>query len=182
MASYAKFDVWQDSQGNAQNTVLQVVKTTLGDDLGTTTNDLTNDFPSWVITTNTTTWTDTNSLQLSITPKFANSLIKLELCIHSGARGNGNSAAIRVIRGDKIVFRPMHNSTTGPFSMNYHSNSNSHVMQSFVFYDTPNTVNIVTYSLQYRAYTSGSSVDIFGYGSAGHYAPLNTFSATEIAQ
>lgn len=182
MASYAKFDVWQDTQGNTQNTVLQVVKTSLGDDLGTTTDDNTNDFPAWVITTNTSTWTDTNNLQLSITPKFANSLIKLELCIYTGTRGNANSAGLRVIRGDKIIFRPMHNSTTGPFSMNYHSNSNTHAIQSFVFYDTPNTTNTVTYSLQYRAYVTSSSVDIFGYGSAGHFAPLNTFSATEIAQ
>lgn len=160
MTSYAKFDVWQDTQGNKQNTVVQVVKSVLGEDLGTTSSDQTNNFPAWVITTNTSTWTDTNNLQLSITPKFANSLIRLDLCFHNGTRGNANSAAVRVIRGDKIVFRPMSNATVGPFSMNFHGSTGTHTMQSFVFYDTPNTTNTVTYSLQYRAYTTGSSVDI----------------------
>ena len=181
MASYAKFDVWQDSQGNAQNTVLQVVKTSLGDDLGTTSNDNTNNFPAWVIYTNTTTWTTTNNLQLTITPKFSNSLIRLDLCVSLGISAANNSCGLRVIRGEKIVFRPMHN-TTGPFDINYHSAGNEHGQRSFIFYDEPNTVETITYSLQYRAYSSANSVAFFGWTGSGHYAPLNTFSAMEIAR
>lgn len=181
MPSIAKFDIWQNTAGITQPAIVQVVRTSLGGSLGTTSNDSTQDYPSWVIATTTTSWTDTPNLQLTITPKYATSIIKLELSIYMGSGNTARAAAIRVIRGSTIVWRPMSNST-GPFSMSYNGGGELHFHPMIMFFDSPNTTNSITYSLQYRTYNGVNTSHIFGYGSSGHYAPLNTFVATEIAQ
>ena len=170
----------QTVNGSTMNVPLQVVKTSLGDNLGTTSNDQTNENPSWAISSTTTTWTDTNNLQLTITPKFANSLIKLELCmfIHNG--GTSKAGAIRVIRGTTVLFRPIYNST-GPFSLGY-GESSRHDHITLTFFDTPNTTAPVTYRLQYRTYNGGTASHFFGYSAASHWSAYNVFVATEIAQ
>lgn len=180
MVSYAKFDVWQDTNGNKQNTVVQVVKSVLGEDLGTTASDQTNNFPSWVFSSTATVWTDTNNLQLTITPKFNNSLIKLDLFVFMHNINNGNNAGIRVLRGDKILWRPMRNATNG-FSTGHLGSSSMHNHHFWTFYDTPNTTNAVTYRLQYCNYNS-NVCHYFGYASANHWATTNSLTATEIAQ
>ncbi len=181
MASYAKFDVWQNTAGITQPATLQVVKSILGNNLGTTSNDSTQDNPSWAISTTTTTWTDTSNLQLTITPKFANSIIKLELCMYMGNGASGRAPAIRIIRGSTIVWRPNNNST-GPFSLGYAGQSDRHDQIFIMCIDSPNTTSAVTYSLQYRTYNGTNASTFFSYPAASHYGTLNTFVATEIAQ
>ena len=178
--SIVKTNKFQTLAGATMNMPIQVVKTSLGDNLGTTSNDSTNNYPSWVIGTNTTTWTDTTNLQLTITPRFATSIIKLELSIVAGNGGANAAPAIRIIRGSTIVWRPINNSV-GPFSMLY-SSGDIHGFPTVICFDSPNTTSAVTYSLQYRTYSGNTTVGIFGWPYANHYAPLNTFVATEIAQ
>lgn len=178
--SIVKTNKIQTLDGTTYNTPIQIVKSSLGDNLGTTSNDLTNDNPSWAFSSTTTTWTDTNNLQLTITPKFANSLIKLELSmfVHNG--GTDKAAAIRVIRGTTVLFRPVYN-TTGPFSLAYGSSAR-HDHVALTFFDTPNTTTPVTYRLQYRTYNGGTASHFFSYSAASHWAPYNVLVATEIAQ
>lgn len=179
--STVKANKIQTLNGDTYNVPIQVVKTVLGDSLGTTSNDSTQDQPAWVISTTTTTWTDTSNLQLTITPRFANSLIKLELHIYAGTGAAAKAAAIRIVRGTTILWRPTSNST-GPFSLGYISGSDGHFHHTLITYDSPNTTSPVTYRLQYRTYSGGSVSNLFGWPAAGHYAPINTFTAMEIAQ
>lgn len=185
MPSIAKFDVWKNGAGNNYNVPIQVVTSSLGTDLGTTdsaTSDRTQNQVPWSIVTNTTTWTDTSNLQLTITPKFSNSLIKLGLAITLNNNGNNNAAGIRVRRGNKIVFRPMIN-TTGPISTGYTTAGGNQWFTFFYeFYDSPATTSPVTYTLQYRAYSSAFNVVLFSGANNGDYAGANYLTATEIAQ
>jgi hypothetical protein len=171
--------------GTTYNVPIQVVYVALGTNLGTTvssTSDQTNLTPSWALTSTTTTWTDTSNLTLTITPKFSTSLIKLGLSIMLSNTGNLNSAGIRVRRGTTIVFRPGFNST-GPVTTGYSTGGGDQYFHHFLeFYDLPASTSAVTYTLQYRAYTSGTSPIWFAQTAATHYAAANWFTATEIAQ
>jgi len=185
--SIVKTNKFQTLDGLTYNVPIQVVTSSLGTDLGTTdtsTSDRTNANASYVIASNTTTWTDTSNLQLTITPKFASSIIKLNLSIFLYS-GLTNCAGIRVKRGNKIVFRPTLN-TTGPFGTGFIGTSGGNTDGDFQhyleFYDSPATTSPVTYSLQYRAYSSATTPMWFGFQGATLYSPANYFTATEIAQ
>jgi len=171
--------------GTTYNVPIQVVTSSLGTDLGTTvstTSDRTNDAASWGIQSNTTTWQNTSNLQLTITPKFSTSLIKLGLSIAMSNIGNQNAAGIRVIRGSTILFRPAIN-TTGPYSTGYTtSGQDCYFHHFFEFYDQPATTSAVTYSLQYRAYASSSSPWWFALPVSNQWGSANWFTATEIAK
>lgn len=182
MASYAKFDVWQNTQGVNYNTPIQVVSTAIHTDCGTTSNDQTNNSPStYGLTTTTTTWTDYAYMQLSITPKFASSKIKLDLSWYHYSGGNAYAGALRIRRGTTIVWRPMMN-TTGPFSMGYAGGSDTHMHYHISVIDSPATTSSITYVLQYRTYNGGGTSRFFHWDSSGHWAPPATFTAMEIAQ
>ena len=169
--------------GFTYNLPVQVVTSSLGAaDLGTTdtaTSDRTNPSPAYGILTNTTTWTDTTNLQLTITPKFSNSIMKCELSVYTLSTVASNPAAIRVKRGNKIVWRPIHN-TTGPFSNFYIDAANLHATPTVIFMDAPGTTSPVTYSLQYRTY-NGGFCSFFGTG-ASTWCNGQYFIVTEYAQ
>lgn len=167
--------------GTTWNVPVQVVTSSLGTNLGTTSNDQTNANASWSISTTATTWTDTSNLQLTMTPKFTNSLIRLELSIYSWAGGSGRGVAVRVIRGSTILYRPLID-TTGPYGMNFGDLSAHHFTSHLVFFDTPNTISPITYSLQYRTYNGVSAARLFGLQSATSFSAANYLVATEFAQ
>lgn len=186
MPSIAKFDVWKNGAGTNYNVPIQVVTSSLGTNLGTTvssTSDRTQDQPSWAFASTTTTWTDMplNQLQLTITPKFSTSIIKLGLAITMNNGTNNNAAGVRVRRGTTIVFRPLINNV-GPVSTFFTSTGGASWAQFFYeFYDSPATTSSITYNLQYRTY-SGATAYWFGGSVPGDYAGANYFTATEIAQ
>lgn len=159
---------------------IQVVTSSLGTDLGTTTNDQTNNNPAWAFTSTTTTWADTTNLQLTITPKFANSLIRLDLSAYLYSGGANRAGALRIRRGTTIVMRPHHNAT-GPFSMGYNEAGGDHTHHFLTSYDSPATTSPVTYTLQYRTY-NGGAVHFFAQAANNNYGALNILTATEIAQ
>jgi len=168
--------------GTTYNMPVQIVTTSLGaENLGTTdtsTSDRTNLSPVWSIITTTTTWTDTSNLQLTITPKFDNSIIRLDLCVYLHNNSLSNAAAIRIKRGNKILWRPVMD-TTGPYSLGW-SSAYIHGTYNITTYDAPTTTSPITYSLQYRTYNGGQCV-LFG-PNTGAYGNSNYFTATEIAQ
>lgn len=182
--SVVKTNKFQTLDGLTYCVPIQVVTSSLGtSDLGTTdsaTSDRTNANPSWAITTTATTWTDTTSLQLTITPKFINSIIRLELIVYMGCEAANNAPGIRIKRGNKIIWRPQHD-TTGPFGTGWTTASTLHGVWNAIAFDQPATTSPVTYSLQYRTY-NGGSCRIFAYSAATAYGPSNYFIATEIAQ
>lgn len=181
--SIVKTNKFQTLDGMTYNVPIQVVTSSLGAaDLGTTlsaTSDRTNYNASYTIASTTTTWTDTSHLQLTITPKFSNSMIKLGLCVYLNNTANNGAPGIRVIRGTKIVFRPALN-TSGPFGVGYSGTGAQHSTYFFEFYDYPETTSPVTYRLQYRSY-DGGSCRWFGH-EGEHWSHANYFTATEIAQ
>jgi len=173
--------------GFTYNVPVQVVTSSLGAaDLGTTatsTSDRTasTNNPAWVIATSTTTWTNTSTLSLTISPKFANSIIRLDLSIFAYSSGNYSCpVGVRIIRGSTIVWRPAFN-TLGPYGMGFLNNSLGAFQHHITAIDSPATTSAITYSLQYRTYT-GSQCHLFGYGSASDWASSNYLIATEIAQ
>ena len=181
--SIVKTNKFQTLDGLTYNVPIQVVTSSLGaSDLGTTdtsTSDRTNLSPSYSITTTTTTWTDTSNLQLTITPKFSTSLIKLELSIYLRTNvTTGDAASVRIRRGNKIVWRPILD-TTGPYST-FWTNTSIHPQMAVIFMDNPQTTSPVTYTLQYRTYNGGSA-QLFG-PAAGSYGNAQYLIATEYAQ
>lgn len=182
--STIKTNKFQTLDGLTYSVPIQVITSSLGAaDLGTTdtsTSDRTNNNPAWALRSTTTTWTDTPNLQLTITPKFQTSIIRLELTVTLSTDASANAAGLRVRRGNKIVFRPAVN-TTGPYGLGYSgSGGNLWSQYNVVFYDTPSTTSPVTYTLQYRTY-NGGTCHWFGYVT-GDWAPANWFTATEYAQ
>ena len=181
--STIKANKFQTLDGLTYNVPIQVVTSSLGTDLGTTdsaTSDRTNTNASYVIASNTTTWTDTSNLQLTITPKFASSIIKLDLSAYLYSGGANRAGALRIRRGTTIVMRP-HHTLTGPFSMGYDEAGANHMHHFLTSYDRPATTSPVTYTLQYRTY-NGGSVHFFAQAANSNYGSLNVLTATEIAQ
>ncbi len=180
--SIVKTNKFQTLNGSTINVPIQLVSTSIHTDCGTTTNDQTNNSPStYGLTTTTTTWTDYAYMQLSITPRFATSIIKLDLSWYHYSGGNANAGALRIRRGTTIVWRPMSNST-GPFSAGYAGSSDTHMHYHISVIDSPATISPITYVIQYRTYSGGATSRFFHWDSSGHYAPPATFVATEIAQ
>jgi hypothetical protein len=170
----------QTLDGFTYHIPVQVVTSSLGADLGTTTNDQTNNNPAWAFTSTTTTWTDTSNLQLTITPKFASSIIKLDLSAYLYSGGANRAGALRIRRGTTIVMRP-HHSLTGPFSMGYNEAGGDHMHHFLTSYDRPATTSPITYTLQYRTF-NGGSVHFFAQAVNSNFGSLNVLTATEIAQ
>lgn len=185
--SIVKTNKFQTLDGMTYNVPIQVVTSSLGSDLGTTdtsTSDRTNLTPSWLISTTSTTWTDTTNLQLTITPKFSNSLIKLDLSMYAGvSTATAESPAIRIKRGNKIVYRPALTSGGAPYGHAYISPNTgtiaSYFQHFFTAYDAPGTTSPVTYTIQYRSFAGGTCVF---FAASGNYASCNFLVATEFAQ
>lgn len=178
--SIVKTNKFQTLDGMTYNVPIQVVSSSLGTNYGTTTNDQTNNNVSWGISTTTTTWTDTSNLQLTITPKFSNSIIKLDLSIMLYNAAN-NSAGIRIRRGTTLVWRPSFDGT-GPFSTGYTGAGVLWQTFNVTTFDSPSTTSPVTYTLQYRNYTNAAACIYFSNPTAGVYATSNYLIATEFAQ
>lgn len=172
--------------GFTYNVPVQVVTSSLGaGDLGTTatsTSDRTTSTnnPAWAITTTTTTWTDTSNLQLTITPRFANSIIRLDLNVMINTTTANSAGAVRIKRGSTIVWRPIMDAS-GPYSIGYTSTTSQYLTHYISVFDSPATTSPVTYSLQYRTY-AGGTCRIFGVPDANSWNSTNYLIATEIAQ
>ena len=176
--SIVKTNKFQTLAGDTMNVPIQVVRTSVGNQA--TTSAKSNENAAYAISTTTTTWTDYSFLQLTITPKFANSIIKLELCcyLNQDATTGYGGVGIRIRRGTTIVWEPQSN-TTGPYGSLY--SGQVYFTPTFIVFDSPAVTTPITYILQYRTY-NGTSSTLFAYPGSTQFGSINTFVATEIAQ
>jgi hypothetical protein len=159
-------------------TIVQVVRSTLGNQ--GTTSTAANENASYVLSFTTTTWTDTNLLATTITPKFSNSLIFLSISVFANQDNSSGEAApsYRIIRGTTVLWQPQTNSS-GPYGLTY-SSSQHYEHNTVECWDQPNTISPITYSLQYRSYGGASISRLFGYPGAQQWSPINCFTIMEI--
>lgn len=164
---------------NVSGNVVQVVKSTLGS-IGTTSSPA-NENASYALSFTNTSWADTSLLSLTITPKFANSYMFLNLSIfyNQDAASGDASPAIRIIRGTTVLFQPQTN-TTGPYGITY-ANTQHYDHKTIQCWDQPNTLSPITYSLQYRSYNGAATARLFGYPGTQQWSPTNAFTVMEIA-
>ena len=136
----------------------------------------------------TTSQTPTASeFQVDITPKYSNSLIKIDFTFYANPRGAANAPGIRIVRTisggtPTVVWQPPTN-TTSAFGMSYMpQETDHHVIKHFTAFDQPSSTSSINYRAYYYNYSSGSSVMYFCYNSDNHWAPPQALIVTEIAQ
>ena len=165
MSSIIRADRWQDSNGVAYNSVLQVVSTTKTDSFSVA----------------STTYTDITGLSVAITPKFATSKI-LVLANVSGSI----VAYVQLVRGStNICIADAAGSRVRATQSIYTAAGNIPNNSSFSFLDSPSTTSTTTYKIQVRAeagtvFVNRGSTDT----DAGTSFPRTTSTITvmEIAQ
>ena len=168
MSSIIRADRWQNSNGVAYNSVLQVVSTHKTD----------------VFTTTSTSYADITGLSVTITPYFSTS--KIMVMAHlMGDTSAAEATTIQLVRGSTAVGnantasnRTVSMTTVSTFETNRPSST------AFFYLDSPATTAATTYKIQIRtqtgtAYINQSQLD----SDSGNY-PRSTSSITvmEIAQ
>ena len=132
MSSIIRADRWQDSNGVAYNSVLQVVSTTKTDTFSTT----------------STSFTDVTGLSVTITPKFSTSKILVFADCKTG-NANGQPASLRIVRDSTAIYV---GDTAGNRILCFFGGDgagvNSLYQGSAVFLDSPGTASATTYKIQ----------------------------------
>ena len=139
-------------------------------------------------TISTTTQTPTASeFQVDITPKYSNSLIKVQFDFYAHPQGAANSPGMRIVRTISggtatVIWQPATN-TTSAFGMSYYPQETSHhQMHHIIAFDQPSSTDSINYRAYYYNYTTASACHYFGYVSDNHWAPPQALIVTEIAQ
>lgn len=142
MTSYAKFDVWQDTQGINYNAVLQVqfsIKT------------------DTYVSSGTSNWSTPPGLSVNITPKFSTSKILLisqvdaSGLVNTFGRYRRNGTVIGV--GDASGNR----SPSTSASWYYNNDGNTSKTMPMIFMDSPNSISLITYDIQLATPGSNST-------------------------
>lgn len=175
MASYAKFDVWQNTAGVNYGTVLQVVQTVKTD----------------TFTYSGSAFTDITGLSVAITPRFASSKIMVSVSMHAGAEQN-SYPAYRLFRDSTSIgvansVSPGTSSTFSAVTTVNAVNDTVHVLNiAFDFLDSPNTTSAVTYKVQVspmRTLTKAWYLNrSYLYDDANKVAASSSITVMEIAQ
>lgn len=170
MSSIIRADRWQNSNGVAYNSVLQVVSTTKTD----------------TFTMSSTTFTDITGMSATITPLFATSriLVMVNCTVQTGL---GNPL-IRLVRGSTNIClgnaagTNRQQATTGVYGADGRN-------LSFHFIDSPSTTSPTTYKLQMRGQNSAGAAISVSIGTTGDDADrtdnartTNSITLMEIAQ
>lgn len=143
MSSIIRADRWQNSDGVAYNSVLQVVSTAKTD----------------TFTTTSTTYGDITGLTASITPKFSNSKILIIAQVTVSGKNNAGYGSFRLNGGNASTYVGASSGTTvqSVFGGLTTGNLNSAVFShSIVYLDSPATTSAVTYAVQARSGTGDS--------------------------
>jgi hypothetical protein len=132
MSSIIRADRWQDSNGVAYNSVLQVVSTSKTDAFSTT----------------STSFTDVTGLSVSITPRFSTSRILVAGYVTFGTSGD-LQANVRLVRDSTGVFvGDTASSRPRGFALMSINNLAQSLPASPIFLDSPNTASAITYKIQ----------------------------------
>ena len=127
-----------------------------------------------------------SEFQVDITPKFDNSLIRIEFnyYVHTQATAqSANCKVVRTISGGTAtsIWQPPTNTTSG-FGNNYQNAASSvHEVRHLLAWDKPNTTTSTNYRIYYYNYAA-SSVMYFAYNSDNHWSCNSALTVTEIAQ
>ena len=177
--SVAKFNKWQDINGNLRTTILQT--------------KYVHKPSTWSAATTGNNFYDVTGLTINITPTFSNSLFLLQCVLYTGVssyqakfRYTRNSTAI--ISGDPEGSRPV---SSGTIIMYDDINSTERYRMFPMIgnhIDVPNTVNPLTYQIQMASY-DGQTVYLnrsynWQNSPANGYdaVPVSSFVVMEIAQ
>ena len=134
MSSIIRADRWQNSNGVAYNSVLQVVSTTKTDTFSTTSTSL----------------VDITGLSVSITPRFSTSRILVTFNVTADGPQSSGIALLR--DSTKIGSGAAAGSRPALSTITIYQTSDRPAVQSFTFLDSPATASAITYKLQ--TYTS----------------------------
>lgn len=140
---------------------------------------------SSAITTSSQTPT-ASEFQVDITPKFNNSLIRIEFnyYVHTQAvNQSGNCKVVRTISGGTAtsIWQPPTNTTSG-FGNNYsNAGTSTHEIRHLLAFDKPGTTTSTNYRIYYYNYAA-SSVMYFAYNGDNHWSCNSALTVTEIAQ
>lgn len=157
MSSIIRADRWQNSDGVAYNSVLQVVSTTKTDAFSTT----------------STSYTDLTGMSVSITPKFATSKILVTVSMNVGVSSDGVQATTKLVRDSTdVCIGDAAGSRTRAGTGGWNGASDQRAV-TINFLDSPATTSATTYKIQIRT-SSGT-----GYlNRSGTDTDNTTFSRT----
>lgn len=125
--------------------------------------------------TSSSSYVDVASSAVSITPKYANSLIKFSAKIFLHAQTGNNHNMYTVFR-DSTDLSTLYNATRcGEYGSGADGAHNTYDSFVYFIHDTPNTTNSVTYSIKFKR--SGGANNLYAHAQA-----LNEFTLEEIAQ
>lgn len=169
MTSIMRFDKWQNSLGQAYNSVVQVNQTVRS---------------ARTTYSSVTSWTDVVGMSVNITPKFADSKVMVEVVVHASVSGS-TSINFRVLRnGSAIGLGDTGNTGQAGFRME-NSNTSWADVGVYKFLDSPATTSALTYKLQVLPYYDGRNVTInnsYSGGAGDDYTVISTITVTEISQ
>ena len=169
MSSIIRADRWQNSNGVAYNSVLQVVSTTKTDTFSTT----------------STSYTDLTGLSVTITPRFSTSVIWV--CAGISLSVSGDIAArFQLVRGSTAIGigDAAGSRTRATFGTSPASAIAPTTQGGFVFLDSPATTTATTYKVQCSVNTGTLFVNrtTSETDSAVFYRTISTITVMEIAQ
>ena len=111
----------------------------------------------------------------SITPKFANSLIRIDACAAGLIRGATNQISLKLLRDSTTVIE------TTRWLFTEQGGTWEACNSAFTGYDSPNTTSAITYKIQLKNKgTTNDQIQLGGYDSTGN--GFASFTVMEIAQ
>ena len=120
-------------------------------------------------------YTDVASSSLSITPKFANSMIRYSCTIYMHCQTGSTRFKWTIFR-DSTDLSTLHNSTSyGEYGSGADGANNTYDCWTRYAIDFPNTTSAVTYSVQFARTAGGNAL-------YAHANGINEFMLEEIAQ
>lgn len=143
MSSIIRADRWQNSDGVAYNSVLQVVSTTKTDAFSSTTIN---------------SWTDVTGLSVSVTPKFSSSKILVIASVTGNFYVVGTSGrGLRLARDTTgLAVGDAAGSRTQSTSSDHMSSTEIQQSVTMQYLDSPSSVSSLTYKVQFFAVTGGT--------------------------
>ena len=108
--------------------------------------------------TTSTSFTDISGLAVSITPKATSSKMLVTYSVNMGT-DDANFAYLRLMRDSTAIILGDADGTRVQVTSQYYSENNEGNMagRSFTFLDSPNTTSQVTYKVQFRCATAGTT-------------------------
>ena len=169
MSSIIRADRWQDSNGVAYNSVLQVVSTTKTDTFSTT----------------STSYTDLTGMTVTITPRFTTSKILVVSSMNVGSSGAGPITGIKLLRDSTDIFVGDADGVKSRGAIGVRVDNEYQLYScSVTFLDSPATTSATTYKFQMKSSSGTSYLNRIhnALNDAGVVRTASSITVMEIAQ